>query len=277
MFSPELFEEGARESGRIASITMVTFNRWDRTERSLASIFKNTFLPRTLTVVDNGSWDGTAKRLKGLGMPGFIDRLILLPENRGIAIGKNFGLKASKGKAAWYCCIDNDIRVGRHWLSYLCYASEFPGLGVVGSNVQGFGLLGGPKGFTATLWKEVEGVMLDNCPNPGGLYVLSAATFEKMGYFIERSLYGLEDSELYTRQKQHGLRSVYVRNADCSELPDEEFMMRDGTTYRAFKTAAHSAIVAKVRGLHEQGELEVIKHYETKVTAQEIEEFTWRP
>lgn len=275
MFEPELFRASARESGLVASITMVTFNRWGCTRQSLISVFENTHLPYTLTVVDNGSWDGTTTSLKRLRRKGDIDRLILLPKNRGIAIGKNFGLKASEGEAAWYCCIDNDIKVGSHWLSYLCYASMLEGLGVVGSNVQGFGLPGRSQIYKPKLWKEVEGVLLDTCPNPGGLYVMSAATFKKLGYFIERSLYGLEDSELYWRQFRHGLKSAYVRNALCRELPDEKFTMKSGITYRTFKTAAHGAILAEVRELNKRGRLEAIKHYETEVTAQEIEEFTW--
>jgi len=277
MFSPEQFAENAKESRQVASITMVTFNRWRCTERSLASVLANTSLPHTLAVVDNGSWDETVERLKEFIQPGLIDRLILLPENRGIAVGKNFGLKASEGEAAWYCCIDNDIKVSPYWLSYLCYAAELPGLGIVGSNVQGFGLPGKLKWYKITHWKTVEGVVLDNCPNPGGLYVMSATTFKTLGYFLERSLYGLEDSELHWRQVQHNLRSAYVRNAQCEELPDEAFLMPDGTTYRTFKTATHRAIVAKVRAAQGQNPQPERRHYETMVTQQEIEKYTWRP
>lgn len=277
MFDPEEFVRTAKKTGQQASITMVCFNRWKLTQRSLASIFKNTHLPRSLIVVDNGSWDGTQGELRELRCRGKIDRLILLPENRGIAIGKNFGLRATEGHATWYCCIDNDIEVAPYWLSYLCYVSMLPGLGIIGSNVQGFGLPPKLRGFKPTKWKVVEGVILDNCPNPGGLYVVSASTFRKLGYFFERSLYGLEDSEWYLRQKYYKLRSVYVRNARCRELPGEEFAMRNGVSYRDFKTRAHGSVVAKVRALAKQGVRLEPRHYETQVTAQEVKQFTWRP
>ena len=271
-FDPRDFAAQAKEAGKKAAITMVTFNRWNLTQQSLASIFENTFLPYTLTLVDNGSWDDTREKLKELKRAGKIDRLILLPENRGIAVGKNFGLQASEGKATWYCCIDNDIEVGLHWLSYLCYASTLLNLGVVGSNVQRFSLPGGSLRHKVTPWKAVEGVILDNCPNPGGIYVFSAATFKKLGYFLERGLYGLEDGELCMRQKRHGLRSAYVRNVVCEELPDEKFLMPHGVSYRAFKTATHDAMRAQARGTKER-----FTHYETAVTLQDVEECTWRP
>lgn len=275
LFRPESFVEMAKEAEKVASVTMITFNRWGCTSQSLASIFRNTFLPHTLTVVDNGSWDGTVEELQELRQAGRIDRLILLPENRGNGVGKNFGLRASEGKADWFCCIDNDIAVSPYWLSYLCYVSMFPGLGVIGSNVQGFGQPGGLSWYKLTHWKTVEGVILDNCPNPGGVYIVSASTFAKLGYFLERSLYGLEDSEFHSRQRHHGLRSAYVRNAICKQLPDEKFAMKDGISYREFKTAAHNAIVTKVRKSVKQGKHVALERYETLVTLQEVEKYTW--
>lgn len=273
MFDPESFIADARRMGKKASVTMVCFNRWNCTSRSLTSIFKNTSLPHILTVVDNASWDGTREKLQELKRSGKIDRLILLPENRGIAVGKNFGLRASE--ADWYCCIDNDIEVGPYWLSYLCRASMFPDLGVVGCNVQGFGKPGGLHWFEITHWKTVEGVILDNCPNPGGIYAMSASTFKKLGYFQEISLYGLEDSELHSRQKPHGLRSAYVRNISCEQLPDENFLMQNGTPYKDFKQNVHQGAVTKVQALVRRDGFVPLEYYESTVTTQEVEKYTW--
>ncbi len=276
-FEPKVFVKNAKESGQQVSLTMVTFNRWNLTQQSLSSIFEHTHLPYILTVVDNGSWDETRENLQELRRSGKINRLILLPENRGIDMGKNFGLRATQGQASWYCCIDNDIRVSPYWLSYLCYTSTLPRLGIIGCNVQGFGTPGGPSWFTPTHWKTVKGVVLDNCPNPGGIYVISATTFEKLGFFVERGLYGLGDSQYYSREFQHGLRSVYVRNVDCREIPDEDFVMADGTSYRTFKATSHNSMRQKVREMASQGIDIHPKHYETRVTAQEVEKYTWTP
>lgn len=276
-FDPESFIAQAKVTGKKVAITMVTFNRWSLTRLGLSSVFRNTFLPHTLTVVDNDSWDGTRERLKKLRQVGGIDRLILLPENRGIAVGKNFGLRASEGQTAWYCCIDNDIEVSPHWLSYLCYVSTLPGLGIIGSNVERFSLPGGARHHKATYWKTVRGVTLDNCPNPGGIYVVSAATLARIGYFAESTLYGMEDSEWFMRQKHYGLRSVYVRNAGCITLPSEEFMMKDGTSYSTFKKETHDAERAKVGAARKRGEATIFPHYQTTVTLQDVEEYTWRP
>ena len=278
VFKPEEWIRKVRNER--AAIVMVTFNRWNRTRQSLLSIFKNTHMPHVLTVVDNASWDGTQDKLKRLRCKAKITKLILLPRNMGIGKGKNFGLKAWQGKAEWYCCVDNDIVVSPYWPSHLCYASTLPGIGIIGCNVQGFGTdkhEGRLKWFTITHWKTVNGVVLDNCPNPGGIYVMSALTFKTLGYFREFSLYGLEDSEIHSRQKQHGLRSAYVRNVDCEELPDEAFKMRTGESYRAFKTAIHDSIVKKIREMKKQGKYSIVEHYETEVTLEEIDEYTWRP
>jgi len=276
-FDPESLVVQAKAAGKKVAITMVTFNRWSLTQQSLVSIFENTFLPHTLTLVDNGSWDDTRERIKELRRAGKIDRLVLLPENRGIAVGKNFGLKASEGQAAWYCCIDNDIKVESYWLSYLCYVSTLPGLGIIGSNVEGFSRPGGARHHKAIYWKTVGGVVLDRCPNPGGLYVVSAATLTKIGYFVERTLYGMEDSEWFMRQKHYGLRSAYVRNARCVTLPSEEFMMPYGVSYGAFKMATHDAMRAKVRAARKRGEATTFPHYQTTATLQDVEKYTWSP
>lgn len=265
MFNPKAYVKLAKKTGKHASLIMVTFNRWNLTRQSLLSIFQNTFFPHVLTVVDNASWDGTREKLKYLKRTRKIDKLILLPENMGIGKGKNFGLKTLK--ADWYCCIDNDIVVSPYWLSYLCYASTLPEMGVIGCNVQGFGKR--HLNFIPTLWKNMNGVVLDNCPNPGGIYVMSASTFMKLGYFHEWSLYGLEDSELHSRQKHHKLRSAYVRNVNCTEIKDENFFMKNGVSYRRFKTETHAAARTK------QGKHKHVKRYETIVTLKEVEKYTY--
>lgn len=273
MFNSKAYVELAKKIGKRASVIMVTFNRWMLTEQSLISIFKNTYLPHTFTVVDNASWDQTREKLKHLKRKGKIDKLILLPKNLGIGKGKNYGLKTWEGKADWHCCIDNDIVVSPYWLAYLCYTSTLRGLGVVGANVQGFGTK--HKWFIPTLWKIVNGVVLDNCPNPGGIYVMSASTFRKLGYFHEWSVYGLEDSELHSRQIHHKIRSAYVRNVDCTELEDVQFLMKNGLSYRDFKWNTHNAAVAKLK---KQGKpcFSSIKHYETTVSLKQIEAYTYR-
>ncbi len=267
------------------AIIMVCFNRWSLTRLSLLSIFKNTHLPHTLTVVDNGSWDGTPEKLKHLKRTGKIDKVILLPKNVGIGRGKNYGLKTWKDKANWYACIDNDIEVrSPYWLSYMCYATNIPkselgkydGLGVVGSNVQGFGKRREYKWFKVTQWKTVNGVILDNCPNPGGIYVFNASTFKKLGYFREWSLYGLEDSNYHARQKHHNLRSVYVRNADCREMKDVRFKMPGGGNYRDFKTNTHQRIVKKNRLLQTKKKFKLFKHFETSITQEQIKKYTYK-
>lgn len=280
MFNPKKFVASAKNQRMKVALVQVTFNRWQLTRKSLLSVFKNTYMPYMLTVVDNASWDGTREKLKAFQQQGKIDRLILLPKNLGIGKGKNFGLKASVGKANWYVCLDNDIVVSPYWLAYLCYVARLPGIGIVGANVQRFGLKGGLSWFKITHWKTVNGVVLDNCPNPGGVYVMSAKTFHTLGYFREWSLYGLEDSNIHHRQKPHKIRSCYVRNVKCRQLScskvDNELKMKNGETYRQFKTRTHNAIVARINLLRKQGKQISRKHFETQITREQVERYTYK-
>ena len=86
---------------------MVTYNRLGFTRRSISSIAETAGYPYELTVVDNGSRDGTVAYLQEQTDAGKVHRLILNSGNRGVAFAANQGWAA--GGRAHYVKVDNDI------------------------------------------------------------------------------------------------------------------------------------------------------------------------
>ena len=106
------------------TLMMVTYNRLDLTKETLEKLWKNTRCSFNLVIIDNGSTDGTVEFLKELELcddqPSVLHKLDItyLPENKGIATGRNMALKrADEIKTKWYCTIDNDVELPEGWLS----------------------------------------------------------------------------------------------------------------------------------------------------------------
>ena len=80
------------------TLMMVTYNRLELTRETLEGLWsmdpiKNPGRPYNLVIVDNGSTDGTIDYLRSLGEQDYLEGVNLeityLPENKGIAIGRN--------------------------------------------------------------------------------------------------------------------------------------------------------------------------------------------
>ena len=108
------------------SVMLVTYNRLLLTQRMMASFFQTTTSPYHLIIVDNGSTDGTVEYLQQLQCDVLnlhfyahcqnID-LQLNAQNKGIAIGRNQGLKlAAKYGDPFLATLDNDVELPMNWL-----------------------------------------------------------------------------------------------------------------------------------------------------------------
>lgn len=75
------------------SVVVPTYNRRDLVTRAIDSVLAQTYSGLELIVVDDGSTDGTADRLKGYG-----DRIqVLRQTNRGVSAARNAGIRAAQG------------------------------------------------------------------------------------------------------------------------------------------------------------------------------------
>lgn len=117
------------------NITMVTCGRLSHTRHCLESLLPVLGPDTALTVVDNGSKDGTTDYLQRLlaGRPG--TRLLFLKRNMGVAVAANLGWASQD--AAYYVKLDNDMEIVRpDWLETLVAIAEAaPEVGLVGHKV----------------------------------------------------------------------------------------------------------------------------------------------
>lgn len=105
------------------SVVIPTYNRGECLLRAIRSVLAQDFEDFELIVVDDGSEDDTAARVRALPDP----RLRLLQQNnRGVSAARNAGAAACRG--TWLTFLDSDDEVTPRWLSRLAsVAVEGPG------------------------------------------------------------------------------------------------------------------------------------------------------
>lgn len=109
---------------QMLSIMVVTYNRLPLTKFTIASLIKHTDYPFRLIVIDNDSTDGTVEYLNSELSDSIrsspycksID-IHLNPINRGVAVGRNQGLKISDRypDVQYLCTLDNDVELVPNW------------------------------------------------------------------------------------------------------------------------------------------------------------------
>ena len=83
-------------------VVLTTFNRASTITGSLSSVLNQSYAPRKVVVVDDGSSDNTAELLKGFG-----ERIDVIHQtNKGIAISRNNGISRTGGE--WIAFQDSD-------------------------------------------------------------------------------------------------------------------------------------------------------------------------
>ena len=87
------------------SVIIPTFDRERTIERALTSVYRQTYAPQEIIVVDDASTDATPEILEE-----HADRIKVITNesNRGVSFSRNEGIKASKGD--WLAFLDSDDR-----------------------------------------------------------------------------------------------------------------------------------------------------------------------
>lgn len=218
------------------NIGMVTYGRLDFTKQALDALVEHTRYPYVLTVVDNGSRDGTREYLLDRKKNGAIKNLVLLEENIGVAKASNMAWLMELG-ADYYLKLDNDIVIQKEgWLENMVRALEkVKKIGVIGYN---FETISYPV-------SEIKGIRLRIKPvgNVGGACALiPKRTWEKIGFWCEEyGLYGEEDSDYAARVSCIRLWNAYMEDEHiglhlpggrAAEIDSVSLKARDGMEER---------------------------------------------
>jgi GT2 family glycosyltransferase/SAM-dependent methyltransferase len=214
--------------GKYVNIGMVTFNRLEFTKQAIAALFQHTCFPHVITVVDNGSTDGTPEYLQTLLKQGFITNLILLPTNVGIAKASNLAW-SQEPEAEYYLKLDNDIVIQKPgWLSRMVEVIDrIPELGAIAYNFE-------RESYPV---REIRGFSVR--PKIGNLNgactLIPKRTHQTLGFWCEDyGLYGEEDADYGLRIHLHGLQNAYMEDEEVGlHLPAGRAAHIDAQTFKA--------------------------------------------
>jgi glycosyltransferase involved in cell wall biosynthesis len=213
------------------NIGVTTFNRLALTRKCLASLKKHTRWPHTLTVVDNGSTDGTPAFLSRLHADGLIDRLFLLPENRGVSVAANLAWAA--GDEPFFLKLDNDMEItSPGWVE----AALGPMLRAGVAALAGPRLPGSSHPFETTELPGGERALAALSSLSGAALFIPREAREELGWFNEDyGLYGHEDADYSHRAKLAGYRLLAFDTPGVMRHLGE---YREGVAYDDFKASA---------------------------------------
>ena len=190
-----------------ANLVSVTFNRLEFTKQTLPNIRETASdtIPYYLTVVDNGSTDGTVEYLKELFDNHIIDNLILLKENIGVAKGSNLGWRLFD-EVPVYAKIDNDVLFSRkNWLDDILHILEnAPEIGALGYNCE-------TKNIYSVTSNGKVSYRFKGGNIGGACHFIPSHIKEVLGYWNENfDKYGEEDADYGIRIMYAGFKNAYM-------------------------------------------------------------------
>lgn len=220
----------------LISIIVVTFNSKKYIENCLNSVFKISYRPYEILILDNASLDGTEQLLENFRHYENI-RIIKSGENLGFAAGCDLAAAKARGKYLFF--LNHDTLVAKDFLNPLVdYLEHHTDTVVAQPAVL---ILGEEKKLNLT-GKEVHYLGFDWIKDylkkpgiPGGEIISfsgSAVLFKKsvfigLGGFDEYYFMYYEDSDLAWRCRINGYKMVYISESvvfhDYKYLPDENY------------------------------------------------------
>lgn len=186
-------------------IGMVTCNRLAFTRQAIFSIWAFAGLPFTLTVVDNGSSDGTREFLQDLVAHGMLYSLHLLPENVGVARAANLAWR-QRPQAGYFLKYDNDIVMWKSgWLRRMVRVADLPEVGAVAYNFE-------PRLYPRAVLSG-RTVRFTTGTLGGACFLVPQRIRRSFGDWCEEfGLYGEEDMDYCLRLARAGFLTVYMND-----------------------------------------------------------------
>ena len=194
-----------------STIMLCTYNRLPLSKQMLENLFANTDSSYRLCIVDNGSKDGTVDWL-----PSILEKkpencqtidFQFNKENRGIAIGRNQGLKlANKYNDPYLAAMDNDVEVPLGWLKECTDIIDANPNFCIGVNMEDK-----PYPLKTLNGKTFQVKSMGNLGT--ACMVMPRKLHQAIGYFYGfGDLYGEDDSDWGTRARVAGYQMGYIQS-----------------------------------------------------------------
>lgn len=202
-------------------VVIVAYNRHDLTETCIEHLAEQT-LPHNLILVDNGSTDGTAERVRALRPS---TELLRLERNSPFAVACNLGVKA--GSAEVVVLLNNDVECRPQYLeSAVAPLAEDPAVGSVTTLmlqpgealIDSFGMSADPTlaGFLRLHGHPVADAQSDDpvlAGPPGTAAAYRRTAWEEIGGLDERIFAYGEDFDLALRLRAAGWTAAVAPDA----------------------------------------------------------------
>ncbi|RKH64472.1 glycosyltransferase family 2 protein [Corallococcus llansteffanensis] len=246
----------------VASIVILSWNRPASTRTTLQALSAiPSGVEHEVIVVDNGSGVQTLEVLRELQAQGLMDRLVLLPENRGTSPGYNAGFRAADPRSVFCTKLDNDVELlTPNWLGALIAAlEENPGIGIASTEItnhegiQQLPIVHLESGQAARDWI--------GCPAGGAGMTFRRALFDSIGGFRERYSDGLllmpDDLEFYFRIQERGLRAFYLHDIRSRTV---DHLEQTPLPYQAFKKRQYFLLRTRHFGVARDAHFDFLPH-----------------
>lgn len=248
------------------NIGILSYNRCSYTRQCIEAIYMTRgSYPFKITVVEQGSTDGSLELLKEYKSQSLIHNLCINPKNIGVAKGAN-ACWTKEPDAAFFLKLDNDMVAKKQgWLDDMVYAMSNCAVGIstIGYNVE-------PTSYPINYERPVEygspsivRLRVKQANVGGACILIPERTRELIGYFNEGYLtYGEEDADYNIRLAVRGRHNAYMEDEDAFfHLPAGKaavidvangFKAADGSEeineseYRAFKDSFREVNVPKL-------------------------------
>lgn len=192
-----------------AHLAVVTWNRLALTRICLESLLARTPPGYTLTIVDNGSEDGSREYLQSLAAAHAHIRLKLLSRNMGVSVAANLAWDDA-ADADFYIKLDNDVEIlDPLWLERLTQLlAQNPRVGMAA--------------YRLCDWHETsplplnDGMAEQSVCCGGGCVCIPRAAHARLGFWNEGyGTYGYEDLDYSWRARKAGYVLAYVPHNDA--------------------------------------------------------------
>lgn len=221
------------------SIVTALYNHERYVLDALQSVAESTYRDLEMVVVDDGSTDGSADRVRAWGEANPRIPLLLLnhPLNRGLPSARNTGLDFARGEFVLILDSDNKILPG-------CLGRLVQALDADPDATFAWGMLASfdDEGYHRLIshfpwdpWRLRDGNYID------ALALLRTSALRDLGgYALDRRLYGWEDYDLYCRIAERGGHGLLVPEVVASyrESPASMRTLTDISTVAAYGALA---------------------------------------